>query len=185
VVVGRFLYFADNGVATEESMDRGEWVDDWFEEGWPGANSFAEGEEVRLHQALRAVITAMPEEDFDRFNAANPTIVCKPHVNGAVFSYAVFAPAGMPHGRVNVLYLSGSLFRMGDRQLTDVVAHECAHIVLGHHAIILTDNPRACEVEADGLSASWGFRRTYSKRKLDQIAAAVSGAPGWIRGGKF
>lgn len=150
-------------------MDRNEQVDTWLEGGWPGAANFTEGEEQRLHQAFRTVLYAMPSEDFDRFDAANPTVVCPTHVNGCVFSYCVFVPDGIPCGRVNVIYLSPSLFRKTDKRLTDIVAHECAHIVLGHHENPGTDSPRAREQEADDLSASWGFRRTYSKRRLDQI----------------
>ena len=51
----------------------------------------------------------MPDEDFDRFDAANPTVIGQPHVNASVFSYHVFVPTGVQGGRVNVIYFSPSL----------------------------------------------------------------------------
>ena len=150
-------------------MERREEVDRWMENSWTGADHCAEGEEARLHRAFRAVLCAMPDEDFDRFDAANPTVICQPHVNASVLSYYVSVPTGVQGGRVNVIYFSPSLFRKTDKNLTNVVAHECAHVVLGHHENPATDSPRAREQEADDRSASWGFRRTYTKSKFDQL----------------
>ena len=46
----------------------------------------------------------------------------------------------------------------------DVIAHEIAHFVLGHHKLENCSNPKN-EKEADDLIEKWGFKRVYKEYK--------------------
>jgi len=51
------------------------------------------------------------------------------------------------------------------------VAHEIAHVVLGHGGLEMHNVSREQrEAEADALAVSWGFKRRYSRRRLKDIS---------------
>jgi len=57
-----------------------------------------------------------------------------------------------------------------DSDMMDTVAHEVAHIILGHHDIKGHDDP-AGEKAADNLTEKWGFKRAYNNYKhFEEIA---------------
>lgn len=77
----------------------------------------------------------MTQDEFDGFMELSPTIVCLPSVNGPAFAYAMPVPSGAEVATLHVLYFAPTLWKKRDDRLTDVVAHEVAHLVLGHAGI--------------------------------------------------
>ena len=49
---------------------------------------------------------------------------------------------------------------LSDNLKMNIIAHEIAHFVLGHH---LNPKGKKSEEEADDLIAKWGFDRCYGK----------------------
>jgi hypothetical protein len=64
-----------------------------------------------------------------------------------------------------------TIARMTDQHLIDHVAHEIAHVLLGHYRpdVSLRRPPHTCEAEADQLSEQWGFRPRYTRAELRRL----------------
>jgi hypothetical protein len=118
--------------------------------------------EHRILQAFRRVLTAIPEEDFHRFMEATPQLLCVEGVHAATMP-GMFAAMPAAESRVYpvVIYLSESLATWSDDDMVEIVAHESAHVVLGHYdprRRAGRDASTTHEAEADHLSQTWGFR---------------------------
>ncbi|HWR14164.1 MAG TPA: hypothetical protein VN577_05020 [Terriglobales bacterium] len=103
----------------------------------------------------------------------------------------VFAPSTailghvMPSGAGNCvfLYLAPSLERKSQAEVDFTVAHEFAHVVLGHYKPGATTLPAECMVSyhgdapseraADSLAESWGFPRPRLKAKDRAIKSGI------------
>lgn len=88
-----------------------------------------------------------------------------------------------PRSGTIFVYLSPTLEFNSQRDVNHVVAHELAHIVLGHH--IATDKQtkecesryeeRPTEIAANTLAAEWGFpKRKRGKPKFVKVADSLS-----------
>ncbi|MGA8150901.1 MAG: hypothetical protein WB952_08125 [Terriglobales bacterium] len=96
----------------------------------------------------------------------------------------VFAPSAallghvLPHGTGDSIfvYLSPRLERASQAEVDFTVAHEFAHIVLGHYKPGATDHPPdvvvqrhedvPSEQDADRLAESWGFKSKVKRKTL-------------------
>ncbi len=67
------------------------------------------------------------------------------------------------------IYFSPNMERRTDKNLIDTVAHEVAHVVLGHPGMVIGASNYECEKAADGLTVSWGFQASYTKKKLEEM----------------
>lgn len=125
--------------------------------------------EARLAQAFRTVLLAIPDEDYEAFMAAQPAVFCNPGVEGEVGEFWSPVMPGEHHGKLRWIYLSPSLGRRSDGQILSTVAHETAHIVLGHYEA--TKTPRGFQAESDteALVVRWGFKRAYTDRQLRRL----------------
>src|SRR5258705_5909969 len=122
----------------ESQRERG--IEAWWGQGHPGLPlAYTRKEQVklrRLFKAFRRALSALSEEQFQRFWLLGPTVVCRPHDNGVVFRHVVTVISDAETAvqrSVPVLYLAPWVFRRSDKSLADLVAHEVAHLVLGHH----------------------------------------------------
>jgi len=137
------------------------------------AESFDYGNERRVHSAFKHVLLAMPDEDFERFMEQQPVLLCLPKIRGKVFKRMIAVPPGAKELKVTFIYLPSNVDRWSEKTLINTVAHEIAHLVLGHLDLQDTKgNPKSkTEAEADTMSEKWGFRRSYTRPTLRQLKA--------------
>jgi hypothetical protein len=69
------------------------------------------------------------------------------------------------------MYFPPTIARMTDQHLLDRVAHDMAHVLLGHYHpdASLRLAPHVCEAEADQLSQQWGFRPRDTRAGLRRL----------------
>jgi hypothetical protein len=103
----------------------------------------------------------------------------------------VFAPSAvllghvLPHGTGDSLfvYLSPRLESKSQTEVDFTVAHEFAHVVLGHYMPGATNHPPGVvvqghgdvpsEKDADRLAESWGFKSAQKRKKPNQRSAVI------------
>jgi len=146
----------------------------WWEGGFPGAFFRIDPLEDRLRHAFMKVLDRIPAEAFAAFMEADPTIVCPVGPSAQAFALgAAVPPSDEPQEAfVTVLYFDPiSSIRKSDAALLKTVAHEAAHVVLGHHRMRWIPNHSESDNEeaADCLSERWGFKRCYTKGELKKM----------------
>ena len=121
-------------------------------------------DEQKLRNAFLDVLVRMSVADRQKFFSANPVVLCFGAI-GVAESFAVPSPPNEQLGELNIIFLRHDIVRR--KRMVDEVAHEMAHIVRGDHKRHLTNRTSyKDEKGADDLSEGWGFRRSYSKRRL-------------------
>ncbi len=163
-------------------MDKEERIIDiefWW--GDASSESFDEGEgEKRVYSTFQQVLLTLPEEDFELFLEQRPLVLCQSKIRGKVFRRLIAVPPGAKEMQVNFIWLSPTVSRLSENNLANTVAHEIAHLVLGHQNI--KDRPRSeIEAEADALSVRWGFEPCYSRSYLGQLKAREQGKERWAK----
>ncbi len=156
----------------ERMTEREEDIAYWWEGGFPGAFHYVDPTESRLYAAFKKVLLAMPDEHFEKFTASDVTIVCLPKTSATIFRHSLVAPPGEEPRRLHmgVIYFAPHIGRYTDNHLAEIVAHEVAHVVLGHWSGEVRGEERAdLEEAADRLSSEWGFKPRYSKKVLRKI----------------
>jgi hypothetical protein len=155
----------------EESNEE---IETWISETLGGSSWFMPDPESRdrICGAFKNVLSRLNEEDLERFvYNINPTII---HFgrwhNACVFTLYIPPNPSEEHKLtpVNVIYLSPDFDQDPDERLQDIIAHEIAHLFLGHPEKTNTlgdGDPEVkaaeIEMEADTLSTSWGFSPCY------------------------
>ena len=74
----------------------------------------------------------------------------------------VFAPSGKVYGEAKPLYTPEGPERHPQESVDATVAHEFAHVLLGHGEVVDPDDPLRQEREADLLIEEWGYAPTNS-----------------------
>ena len=162
------------------STDEAERLEDvayWWSGGFPGAFAAEYSRhpvEPRLYKAFQRVMLAMPDEDFDQFLGLKPTIVCQPAVNGTVYGYYIPVwPKDAEALRLRVIYFRPDLHKLSEDRLVRLVAHEVAHIILGHADLSgakAGHGDMHAEEATDRKAESWGFKGAYSREHRRRLA---------------
>jgi len=110
-----------------------------------------------LRDAFVTVLLHISSEHFERFLRVNPIVVCLQDCFAQVAYQLVPIEFTEPHTRrVFTIYFNLDLTRQMRDALRPLVAHEVAHIVLGH-----LDYPwksrQQCEAEVAAQLQEWGF----------------------------
>jgi hypothetical protein len=98
----------------------------------------------------------LSDEQFEHFWQLSPIVIC-------LRSAKTFKIAGGP-----AIHLPPTIYRRRADSLTNVVAHEVAHVILDHHDLY-TGSLVEIEAAADDLAAQWGFKRSYSPKDLREM----------------
>jgi hypothetical protein len=111
-------------------MARDEHIELWLEDvnGWEGLMVDSDTE-ARLFQAFRQVLQAMPVDMCRQFLEVAPVVMCP-----GVSAFVIDCP--LPRFRERsrpLIYFAPTIARMTDQHLVDRVAHEMAHVILGHY----------------------------------------------------
>jgi hypothetical protein len=137
------------------------------------ADSSRRPSEPRLFAAFRRVLLAMPDDDFERFMELSPTVIFQPAVEGTVYSYWLPIIPGADHVVLRVIYICPDLRKWSDERIVRLVAHEAAHLVLGH-ADAGSYGPGKGEIhaeeETDRKAESWGFKGAHSGAHRKRLA---------------
>ena len=105
---------------------------------------------VKLRAAFELVFNKMPNDDREAFIEESPKIICSDHY-GMVIHFRV------DRFPMTAIYLRHDLIHLD--HCVDTIAHEMAHVVLGHHKEPIRNYERL----ADDRSESWGFKRCYTE----------------------
>jgi CheY-like chemotaxis protein len=141
-------------------------IDDWWEIGFLGAFARASNHEEPVRLAFREVLQALSDEEFARFIAVEPQVVCERGLHGSVFRSFVSALLKKRAANVTVIYLGPVLARLNDSGLRDLVAVEVAHVLLDHFDQDHRSGP-ADDAAAAALATSWGFRQSAFGRRSE------------------
>lgn len=122
----------------------------------------------RLARAFKEILSHLSEDKLAQFiDDINPKVIyIGSHSNACVFAMHVPPKPKEETGltQLNALHLSASIEDVTDEELRDILAHEIAHLMLGHQVSIgfSSEGEEQCrEIEADTLSVSWGFSPCY------------------------
>jgi hypothetical protein len=146
-------------VARDEPIER------WWEDvsSWLGLQA----EETRLFERFRQVLRVIPADMFRQFLALDP-VVMRP--GELVFVIDCPSPRSRERSRP-LMYFPPTIARMTDPHLLDRVAHEMAHVLLGHYRPKVNSRlpPHTSEADAAQLSQQWGFRPRYTPADLRRL----------------
>jgi len=148
----------------------------WKDYLWPSGGIDPDSLESVRHQAIAEVLCSIPEDDYERLKAAAESdsfVWFMPHAQTHGMVYPVNAThypepeeSGLQHvPYARVLYLSPRLERAARDIVVATVAHELAHIVLGHELWHYPDVEEAGEEAAFELLCKWGFERQAKKHR--------------------
>ena len=106
----------------------------------------------RLYRAFRKVLERTSDEELQRFWDLSPQLICL-RSRGKVFR---------AHANVPVIYLAPSVLKMSETNLVNMIAHEVAHVLLGHHEDVGAVD---FEEKADDMVEKWGLKRSYPQTR--------------------
>ena len=111
-----------------------------------------QGDEQYRDLILKTMIR-LPDDVREKILDEALFIIATPSVNGTIFDLIAVESLTLHC----ILLNFSSMGRFGDSKKMDVIAHEIAHVILGHGTISTPQQKK----EADDLSQSWGFKRAY------------------------
>ena len=156
------------------SEEREEDINYWWNGGFSGAffmDSLDNPVEPKLKAAFRRVLLAMPDEDYHGFLTLRPQVVCQPVLDGTLWSYRRPVMPGQTEIRIYVLYFAPEVGTYSEERLTSTVAHETAHLILGHVGGTAAGHGEAhAEELTDRKVESWGFKAAYTDAERRELA---------------
>ncbi len=134
---------------------------------WPGHGISPDPMASVRHQAIYAVLSVLPDDSYsklvemvDGFHWFIPRYELLGQVFPFVADYQPPSEGSMKYADVaRVLYLSPSLEKTSFRITMAVIAHELAHLVLGHKVYTSGEEYPKQESEAWELVDKWGFEK--------------------------
>lgn len=122
---------------------------------WPWFN-LDKGLDTRRGDALHLVLTIMPEEHYQIIKSKIEDFQWYlPHEDMGGEIFPTFSKC--------VLYLSPLLEKKAKDISVAVVAHELAHLTLGHKLLTSSEADKKQEKEADQRVCEWGFEKMLKK----------------------
>jgi hypothetical protein len=131
-----------------------EFVSQYIEGGW-----FDFEDRTKTTKAMQLFWERVPVRWLNRLPQAI-VFAPSPHKWGESFPW--FSPVSTKESLGAFIYLSPELESLSQQKVNSTVAHEFAHIMLGHHDSSATDGDESKESEADLLISKWGYRPTNS-----------------------
>jgi hypothetical protein len=159
--------------AMSEPTTRLDEIDRWWGDdlGGPGVWTLTQEEQDRLRGAFTTVLGRLPVDDFEVFMRREPALVCVRDARGTAMTFrrdVPSEPCSWTHTELYVIYLNPDVLADRDEALADTVAHETAHVVLGHDGV--REQPRSVqEAAADEQAVRWGFARRYSPEMIEDL----------------
>lgn len=120
------------------------------------ANGFSEVYDERLRDHIANTLNRLPEQDLDYLLYNRVLRVLQPVVNTVIELNELNLSMRDEKGRITLLVFHSGLCDRPDAEITYTIAHEFAHVFLGH-ATNDIDADAACEELADRKVIEWGF----------------------------
>lgn len=137
---------------------------------------FAEEDRPKTMTALQKLCERMPVRWKDKLPLPLIVFAPSPNIRGEAMAFSQVACSVDQYGAF--IYLSPELERNSQRRVDNTVAHEFAHVVLGHHRhdcqaylgkskkfLRCKTKDLPGEKAADALIVKWGFGPAYCRRK--------------------
>ena len=145
---------------TTKSHDKNAQEEEWQEFAYAYIDSgWFDDDRTRTLDAMRTLCERMPKEAKDELPPG--IIVFAPSSNVYGEAKPLYTPEG-PERHDHFIYLAPRLERRPQESVDATVAHEFAHVLLGHGEVIDPDDPLKQEREADLLIQKWGYAPTNS-----------------------
>jgi hypothetical protein len=152
-------------VSTIVTSERESDIENWW---GAGGNLLTGAHHNRLFAAFRHVLMLLPDDDFDRFMELRPIILCFPEA-GRAFQFLHPVPPEQRQVRAIYVHISPECVSWETEELLNTIAHETAHLILGHPEMRPPQLRHETEAEADALSMKWGFKACYTPNELEKF----------------
>ncbi len=150
----------------------------WEDNLWPKEGPWNLNEENLRYQAIQEVLYSIPDDDYqklkDKAFEFQWFIPDKNNLSGVYPFFLDKKAIKSKDGKIElaahaqVLYLSPILERRGWDVVVAVIAHELAHLILGHKLIVPKKDYDKQEHEAFQCVCKWGFGKEAEKHRTSQ-----------------
>jgi hypothetical protein len=118
------------------------------------------------HQAIAEVLCRIPEDSYQKLLSLADTFNWFIPDKGTLAKcYRFWNVLADDPPFARVLYLNPVLEELAFGSAVAVVAHELAHIILGHNLRVTPEEYEAKELAAGKLVTEWGFEQEVSRRQ--------------------
>jgi hypothetical protein len=149
-------------------------IDYWWSGHSSGAFHPPAAIEARLFRAFYQVLSVLSDEEFETFMTLSPDLICtEPETQATAFRLVQAVPPQAKQVTRYFIAFAAPIASVGDDELADTVAHEVAHLLLGHCDVgTMADAPASeKEAAADAQAKGWGFRPSYCSQVLKDLRA--------------
>ena len=122
----------------------------------------------RLRGAIAETLNRLPEEDLDYLLFERVLRIVQPIVNTVIELNDLNLSLRDSTGRIMLMAFESALCDRPPHEITYIIAHEFAHVFLGH-ATNIAEQSAECEVEADEQVIEWGFEEELKKSPFNYI----------------
>ena len=122
----------------------------------------------RLRGAIAETLNKLPEEDLDYLLFEKVLRIVQPIVNTVIELNDLNLSLRDSTGRIMLMAFESNLCDRPPHEMTYIIAHEFAHVFLGH-ATNRAEQNEECEVEADDLVIRWGFEEELKGSPFNYI----------------
>jgi hypothetical protein len=147
----------------EETIDRREEIDSSLFD-----SDLSAVYDERLRGAIAETLNRLPEEDLDHLLFEKVLRVIQPIVNTVIELNDLNLSLRDSTGKIMLMAFESALCDRPAHETTYIIAHEFAHVFLGH-ATNRTPLNTECEIEADELVIRWGFEEELKKSPFNYI----------------
>ncbi|MDP2688783.1 MAG: hypothetical protein Q8P48_01600 [Deltaproteobacteria bacterium] len=131
-------------------------------------NGLSEVYDERLLGYVINTLNKLPEEDLDYLLYNRVIRVIQPVVNTVIELNDLNLSLRDEEGRITLAVFHSDLCEKPSSEIVYVIAHEFAHIFLGH-ATNKINVDKECEIKADEQVIKWGFEEELKKTPYNYI----------------
>ena len=122
----------------------------------------------RLRSAIAETLNKLPEDDLDYLLYEKVLRIIQPIVNTVIELNDLNLSLRDSTGKIMLMAFESTLCDRPDHEITYIIAHEFAHVFLGH-ATNIAELSAECEVEADEQVIRWGFEKELKGSPFNYI----------------
>ncbi len=122
----------------------------------------------RLRACIADTLNRLPEADLDRLLFEKVIRIIQPVVNTVIELNDLNLSLRDASGRIMLVALESKLCERPPHEITYIIAHEFAHVFLGHATNEMRLDEQ-CEIEADEQVVKWGFEEELKGSSFNYI----------------
>jgi len=132
------------------------------------ANGLSEVYDERIRDHISNTLNRLPEDDLDYLLYNRVMRVIQPVVNTVIELNDLNLSMRDARGRITLLVFHSNLCDKPIEEITYTIAHEFAHVFLGHATNDINADT-GCEELADRQVIAWGFEKELKKTPYNYI----------------